>query len=686
MTSIDSETAPLRIALIGCGKMAVNHVKAIQTCPGAVIVGVSDPQGVPARLQTLLPASATWYASADEMLDAVRPDVVHIVTPPSTHAQLAKLCLSRGAHIYVEKPFTLTSADARDVLDAARAAGRLVCPGHQLLSERPARLLADARRLIGNVVHVESYFSFRTVRKSTDGRSPMSPVEQLLDILPHPTYTILDQLRASEPAATPEVVSIDVRAEGEVRAILRAGDISAMLVVTLRGRPIESYLRVVGTNGSLRADFVRGALINLSGPATSVIALMMNPIREGTQILIRSTKGFAKRIKERNKGYPGLNELFENFYRAIHHGDATPHTDASILDTVRVCEQVSEALRLASATREQRAEADLAARERTLPPSDRARGIVLVTGGTGMLGRAVVADLRAKGWAVRATGRRVPPPSSREAGVEYVAADLGGEIPADLFAGVLTVVHCAAETAGGKDAHDRNTVAATAAVLRQAAASGVKRFLHISSIAVLKTSKSVGGPVNEQTPVDYDPARGPYVWAKATAERDVLENGPALGLTVRVIRPGPLVDFRAFQPPGRLGRELGPIFLGIGPRTGKLSLCDVSMAAMVIRDTVEHFDAAEPMVNLVEPDAPTRRELVERYRRDRPDLGAVWFPAWLLNMLSPLAMLAQRVLLKSKNPVNVAAAFSSERYDAALAARVIDAARGRTPAAYAKSA
>jgi len=685
LTSTETET-PLRIALIGCGKMAVNHVKAIHTCPGATIVGVADPQGVPARLQALLPASATWYATAEEMLDVARPDVVHIVTPPSTHAPLARLCLSRGAHVYVEKPFTLTSADARDVLTAARAANRLVCPGHQLLSEKPARLLAEARGMIGSVVHVESYFSFRTVRKSTDGRSPMSPVEQLLDILPHPVYTLLDQLRASAPTATPEIVSVDVRAEGEVRAILRAGDVSATLIVTLRGRPVESYLRVVGTNGSLRADFVRGALINLAGPAVSVIALMMNPFREGTQILVRSAKGFAKRIRERNKGYPGLNELFEHFYRAIRHDEPTPHTDASIIDTVRVCEQAAEALRAASATREHKAEADLVARERALPPADRARGVVLVTGGTGMLGRAVVADLRANGWSVRATGRRVPPPSSREAGVEYVAADLGGEIPADLFAGVSTVVHCAAETAGGKEAHERNTVAATAAVLRQAAASGVKRFLHISSIAVLKTSKAVGGPVNEETPVDYDPGRGPYVWAKATAERDVLDNGPALGLTVRVIRPGPLVDFRAFQPPGRLGRELGPIFLGIGPRNGKLSLCDVSMAAMVIRSTVEHFDAAAPMVNLVEPDAPTRRELVERYRRDRPDLRAMWFPAWLLNTLSPLAMLAQRVLLKSKNPVNVAAAFSSERYDTAMAARVIDAARGRTPAAYAKSA
>ena len=678
--------APLRIGIIGCGKMAINHVKAIQTYAGAQIVAVADPQGIPAKLQALLPAGVAHFASAAEMLDSARPDVVHVVTPPATHADLARLCVSKGAHVYVEKPFTLTAADATSVLDAARTAGRLVCPGHQLLSEAPARRLAEARPLIGQVFHVESYFAFRTVRKSTDGRSPMSPVEQLLDILPHPTYTLLDQLRASEPDVTPEIVSIDVRAEGEVRAILRAGEISAMLVVTLRGRPVESYLRVVAANGSLRADFVRGALINLSGPATSAIALMMNPFREGPQIIWRSAKGFGRRIKERKKGYPGLNELFEGFYDAIRHGHATPHTDASIIDTVRVCEAVGKELQAASVARERRAEADLAARERALPPADRSRGVVLVTGGTGMLGRAVVADLRTHGWVVRATGRRVPAPSSREAGVEYVAADLGGEIPAELFAGVSTVVHCAAETGGPPDAHERNTVKATAELLRKSAAAGVKQFLHISSIAVLKTSKSVGGPVNEQTPVDYDVTRGPYVAAKAAAERDVLEHAEKLGLTVRVIRPGPLVDYRAFTPPGRLGRELGPLFLGIGPKSGGLSVCDVSMAAMVVRSTVEDFTAAPLLLNLVEPVAPTRAELLERYRRDRPDLGAMWLPGWVLGVLSPVAMLAQKVLLKSKNPVNVAAAFSSERYDTAVAARAIAAARDRSPSAYAKSA
>ena len=601
---------------------------------------------------------------------------MHIVTPPASHTELATLCLNRQVHVYVEKPFTLTAAEAGSVIQTAAQNNRLICAGHQLLMEAPARALAAERHMIGRVVHVESYFSFRTVRKSRDGRSPMSSIDQLLDILPHPVYTLLDALKAANPGARVEVTSLEVRAEGEVHALLRAGDTTAVLVVTLRGRPVESYLRVVGMNGSLRADFVRGALIALPGAGTSAISILTNPYREATQVLVRSTKGFASRVFHKKKGYPGLTELMDAFYASILHGSAPPFTPASILDTVRVCEHIGLALKAAERERERAATVNLAERASLLPVTDPARGVVLVTGGSGLLGRAVVKELRQHGRRVRSVSRRIPPMSAREAGVEYLASDLGRRFAPSIFAGVSTVVHCAAETAGNKEAHERNTIAATRHLLEDAASAGVESFVHISSIAVLKTSKSVGGPVNEQTPIDSgNLARGPYVWAKAEAEREVVDRGASLGLKVRVIRPGPLVDFAAYEPPGRLGRELGPLFLAIGPRSGRLSLCDVHTAAQVIRATVEDPDAMPSLLNLVEPEAPTRRELLALWLTARPDLASVWMPAWVLAVLSPVAKLAQRIVLRGATPIDLAAAFSSEQYDTRAAAEAIRHAR-----------
>ena len=474
----------------------------------------------------------------------------------------------------------------------------------------------------------------------------------------------------------PQLQSLVVRPEGEVHAILQAGETTGVLVVTLRGRPIDSYLRIVGTSGSLRADFVRGSLTKLPGPGTSAVAILSNPYREAMQILVGSTRGFAARILNKSKGYPGLAELIEAFYDSVRQGTRPPLSPSSIRETVRLCEQVGEKLRAAKAEYEARAEAALAERERKLPPTEAAKGLVLVTGGSGMLGRAVVAELRRNGWPVRSLGRRIPPPSEREAGVEYVMADLGGDFDGSALCGVATVVHCAAETAGGKEAHERNSVQATRNLLQSAAKASVQRFIHVSSLAVLKTSKEMGGPLDERTPVDLgNLSRGPYVWGKAESERDVVEQGPGLGLKVKVIRPGPLVDFSDYEPPGRLGRELGPVYVAVGPRSSRINLCDVGTAAQVIRATVQDIDAAPAIVNLVEPTAPTREELLARWVKKRPDLRGVWLPAFVLSLLSPILIVLQRIILRGKTPLDIAAAFASERYDTTLAAQVVQRAK-----------
>jgi hypothetical protein len=91
----------------------------------------------------------------------------------------------------------------------------------------------------------------------------------------------------------------------------------------------------------------------------------------------------------------------------------------------------------------------------------------------------------------------------------------------------------------------------------------------------------------------------------------------------------------------------------------------------VIRAAVDDMDATPPVINLVQPEAPTRAELLSLWLVKRPDLRAIWLPAWVLSLLSPVATVAQKILLPRSTPVDLAAAFASERYDATLAAQVI---------------
>lgn len=666
----DSAT-PLRVGLIGSGKMGRHHLKAIAASGRATIVGIADPAASAAELRPLLPEHAVVVASAAELYAQAKPDVVHIVTPPSTHASIALEAIDAGCHVYVEKPFAPSATEAAHILARAGERGVRVCAGHQVLFEAPALGVWEHLPKIGRLVHVESYFSFRMVRRT------ITAVEQVEDILPHAVYPVVDQLRAATGLADDpiEILGTSLTADGETYALLRLGAVTAIVMVTLNGRPIEQYQTLVGTNGSLRADYIAGFTGKLIGTGTGPGALL-TPYRRALHTLTGATLGVAKLIA--GGSYPGLRTLADRFYRSIQEGTPPPLTPRSILDTVSICERLGAELARVERAAEAEAELRLRKLEAALTPTRSDAPRVLLTGGTGLLGKRVAEVLREAGYPVRVVARRVPPFSRRVPGVEYAAGDLAKGLAPSVFREVGFVVHAAAETSGGREDHRRNSIEATRKLVEGAARAGVKGVVHISSLAVLKTSRETGGRLDESTPIDEgNTRRGPYVWGKAESEILACKLAADLGIAVRVIRPGPLVDFGDYQPPGRLGRELGPFFVAVGPRRGPLSVCDVTTGAKVVRAYLEDFDAAPPILNMVEAPAPTRADLMDRYRALRPDLRVLWLPAWLLHLLTGPLKVFQRVALKSTEPIDVAAAFASERYQTDLAERVIAAANSR---------
>ena len=475
----------------------------------------------------------------------------------------------------------------------------------------------------------------------------------------------MQQLRAgsglhAEPVS---VAGLHVQPEGDVHALVTLGRCTGVIVVTLNGRPIEQYQHLVGTNGWLRADYVTASVTEVAGPGTGA-GILFTPYRRALQAISSATAGFARRFLYRQSSYLGLQRLIGRFYAAILDGGPAPVSARSILDTVGICEQIGRALDEAERQRELAARAQL---ERTIPPPVHpSRPRVLVTGGTGQLGRRVAQELGDAGFAVRVVARRAPAYSVRLPGVEYVAGDLTRPIDAAVTEGIGVIVHCAAETAGGRADHERNSIAATRHVIEAAARAGAK-VVHVSSLAVLAPAGR-RRLLDESSPVDAgNLGRGPYVWGKAESELLAQRLGQELQVPLAVVRPGPLVDSDAFQAPGRLGREVGPVFVAVGGRRTPLDVCDVGNAARVIRSYVEDFDAAPAILNLVDSPAPTRAELAGRLRAARPDLRIVWLPRVILRVVAGPLKVFQRVALGVKEPVDVCSAFSSERYRTTLA-------------------
>jgi nucleoside-diphosphate-sugar epimerase len=253
--------------------------------------------------------------------------------------------------------------------------------------------------------------------------------------------------------------------------------------------------------------------------------------------------------------------------------------------------------------------------------------------------------------------------------VEYVVADIAAGVGAHLFKGIDTVIHAAAETAGGWQEHQRNSLDATEQMVRGAAAAGIHRFVHISSLAVL--AQDAGQPTGDNHPLEPDSkGSGPYVWGKLESERLAVRLGQELGIEVKVVRPGALVDQRDFDPPGRLGKRLGNFFVAVGSSRDRLGVVDVRFAGRFLAWMVDTWDAVSTPLNLLNPDLPTKRELLDLLRKTNPDLTVVWLPTFLLVPLSWVATLVQKILRPDKPAISVAKVFSVLSYDTSEMARL----------------
>jgi predicted dehydrogenase len=109
----------LNIGVIGFGYWGPNIVRNFSSVEGVRVTMVCDKRDDALKhIQRNYPA-INLTTSADEILLSPDIDVVAIVTPVSSHYELAKRALENGKHVFVEKPFTATSEQAEELIELA---------------------------------------------------------------------------------------------------------------------------------------------------------------------------------------------------------------------------------------------------------------------------------------------------------------------------------------------------------------------------------------------------------------------------------------------------------------------------------------------------------------------------------------------------------------------------------------
>lgn len=236
---------------------------------------------------------------------------------------------------------------------------------------------------------------------------------------------------------------------------------------------------------------------------------------------------------------------------------------------------------------------------------------LLITGATGYIGRATVAEARAKGHAVIAVTRSegaVPSDWRGDNGIEVLVCDLaeGAGLEA-ACARADAVLHLAASMSGDAETHARDTLAATQRLLKSMPEGG--KLVHLSSIAVYDMARAAPGDMITETSALLDEGSAADTYARAKLAQEALVQAAARdsGLAVTILRAGAVFG------PGRLwnahlGLRKGGVLLRMATR-GEIPLAHVSTCAQALIAAAER--PATGPINVLDEDLPDRRRYLK---------------------------------------------------------------------------
>ena len=143
----------IQVAVAGCGYWGKNHIRNFYQL--GYLAGICDvkKEAVAAVIKDYPVTVYTW----DEILSHKDIHAVIIVTPHQHHKHMAIEALNQGKHVFIEKPMTLSSADASEIIAHAERNHRIVMVGH-ILRYHPAfralvQFIKTTRIDIPNITH-----------------------------------------------------------------------------------------------------------------------------------------------------------------------------------------------------------------------------------------------------------------------------------------------------------------------------------------------------------------------------------------------------------------------------------------------------------------------------------------------------------------------------------------------------
>jgi predicted dehydrogenase len=353
----------LKVAIVGCGKIADAHVSQIRRIAGSEIIGVCDREELMARQLAERFSIERHFSDLGKLLADGRPDVVHITTPPMSHFQLARLCLERGCHVYVEKPFTLDAKEAESLLALASAKGLKLTAGHDDQFSHAARRMRDLVQggyLGGPAVHMESHYCYDLTEPSY-ARAVLSdnqhwvrhlPGKLLHNIISHGIARIAEFLATDSPHVvahgftSPRLTRLgEPGLVDELRVIIAEEARTAYFTFSSQMRPVLHQFRVYGPKNGLALDQDQETVVKLPGSKfKSYTEKFVPPVLLAGQCLTNVATNVKSFLARDFHMKSGMKHLIESFYQSIRQDSSEPIPYREILLTARIMDAIFEQL------------------------------------------------------------------------------------------------------------------------------------------------------------------------------------------------------------------------------------------------------------------------------------------------------------------------------------------------------
>ena len=332
--------SPLRVGLIGCGRIAqLVHLNALGAADGIQVVALADPDAERLHGAAQKAPGAVPYASAEDLLAKSDAEAVVLCTPPALHAPGAIAAFEAGKHVYLEKPIGLELADADAILMAQRAAGTVGMMGfnyrfHPLHREARQRV---QRGEVGEIIAVRTAFSsparslpdWKATREGGGGA--------LLDLASHHLDLIPFLLGREITEVTAQTASRESEGDTAILSLRLEGDVLVQSLLSMTSVS-EDRFEIYGTRGKLAYD--RQTSVEIDARGTDIAYGRKGQIQREVGSAVRSL-----RRAPRMPGSPSFQAAFEAFGRAARGGTmdgATLEDGRRSLELVLAAERAAE--------------------------------------------------------------------------------------------------------------------------------------------------------------------------------------------------------------------------------------------------------------------------------------------------------------------------------------------------------